>query len=209
MLGIDHYLFFVLSALLLNITPGSDTMYILGRTISQGRSAGMMSVFGIVTGTFAHTLFAAFGLSVVLMQSALAFIVIKWAGAGYLIYLGIRTLLTRQHANDADSIRVEHLKKVYMQGFLTNLLNPKVALFFLAFLPQFISAKGDYGVLPFVLLGLTFIVTGTIWCSLLVIFSDMAARHIRKNHISKYLNKISGIIFVALGLKLLQSSKPS
>jgi RhtB (resistance to homoserine/threonine) family protein len=209
MLGIDHYLLFVLSAVLLNITPGSDTMYILGRTISQGRSAGMMSVFGIVTGTFAHTLFAAFGLSVVLMQSALAFDVIKWAGAGYLIYLGIRTLLTRQHENDAHTIRDEQLKKVYMQGFLTNLLNPKVALFFLAFLPQFVNAKSDYGILPFVLLGLTFIVTGTVWCSLLVIFSDMAARHIRKGHISKYLNKISGIIFVALGLKLLQTSKPS
>jgi RhtB (resistance to homoserine/threonine) family protein len=209
MLGIDHYLLFVLSALLLNITPGSDTMYILGRTLSQGRSAGMMSVFGIVTGTFAHTLFAAFGLSLVLMESALAFNVIKWAGAGYLIYLGLRTLLTRQSEDDAQSMRDEHLKKVYIQGFLTNLLNPKVALFFLAFLPQFVSAKSDYGVLPFVLLGLTFIVTGTVWCSLLVIFSDMAARHIRKGHISKYLNKISGIIFVALGLKLLQTSKPS
>jgi threonine/homoserine/homoserine lactone efflux protein len=129
MLGIDHYLLFVLSALLLNITPGSDTMYILGRTISQGRSAGMMSVFGIVTGTFAHTLFAAFGLSVILMQSALAFNVMKWVSSGYLIYLGLRTLLTRHSKNDADSMRDEHLKKVYMQGFLTNLLNPKVALY--------------------------------------------------------------------------------
>jgi threonine/homoserine/homoserine lactone efflux protein len=205
MLGIDNYHVFVLSAILLNITPGSDTMYILGRTISQGKSAGLMSVFGIVTGTFAHTLFAAFGLSVVLMQSALAFEVIKWAGAGYLIYLGIRSLLTKEYANGAGNIRDKHLKKVYMQGFLTNLLNPKVALFFLAFLPQFVIVKGDYGVLPFVLLGLTFIVTGTIWCSLLVLFSDLAASHIRKGHISKYLNKLSGIIFVALGLKLLQT----
>lgn len=209
MFGIDNYLLFLLSGLLLNITPGSDTIYILSRTISQGRASGMASVFGIISGAVVHTLFAAFGLSVILMKSALIFNMIKWAGAGYLLYLGLKTLFAKRSGNhELDELKAEPLKKIFMQGFLTNLLNPKVALFFLAFLPQFVSTSNEFGALPFILLGLTFICTGTVWCCIIVIFSDMAAGKVRKGSIAGYLNKITGMIYIGLGIKLLQTSKP-
>ncbi|WP_281423178.1 LysE family translocator [Paenibacillus oenotherae] len=95
MLGIEHYTLFVLSGIILNITPGSDTLFILGRTLSQGRSAGIVSVLGIINGAIIHTLLAAIGLSVILVKSAVAFTIVKWAGATYLIYLGVRAILSR------------------------------------------------------------------------------------------------------------------
>jgi threonine/homoserine/homoserine lactone efflux protein len=208
MFGIENYFFFIISGLILNITPGTDTLYILGRTISQGRAAGLVSILGSVTGQVIHTLFSAFGLSLILMKSIIIFSVIKWVGAGYLIFLGIRILVNK----NPDGMSVERLekvvlKKIYIQGLLTNLLNPKVALFFLAFLPQFIIVNNNYGTLPFLFLGLTFITTGTIWCVILVMFSERLTRKIRKSGISKYLNKMTGIIFIALGLKMLKISK--
>ncbi|WP_127532166.1 LysE family translocator [Paenibacillus kobensis] len=208
MFGIEHYPLFLLSGILLNITPGSDTIYILGRTMSQGRSAGMMSVLGIVSGAVAHTMFAAAGLSIILMKSAALFQVMKWAGAGYLIYLGIRSILAKpvSGVNLEDAERTK-LRRIYVQGFLTNLLNPKVALFYLAFLPQFIQANNDYGALPFFILGLTFITTGTLWCMLLVIGSDLMSRRLRKSSLSSVLNKASGVIFIGLGIQLLRANR--
>lgn len=208
MLGIDGYWIFVLSGLMLNITPGSDSLYIFGRSISQGKSAGMMSVFGIISGAVVHTMFAAFGLSAVLMHSALAFNLIKWIGAAYLVYLGYRSIRTKNGGNlDAGLMKQEGWRKIYLQGFLTNLFNPKVALFYLAFMPQFVSADNTYGALPFLVLGLTFIFTGTLWCCFLVIVSDLLTQKIRKSNFGKYLHRITGVIFIGLGLKLLGASR--
>lgn len=208
MLGIEHYAVFIMSGLLLNVTPGSDTIYILTRTISQGRKAGFASVLGIVTGALFHTAFAALGLSVILMKSAVAFQILKWLGAGYLIYLGIKAIA----AKSQDGLAVERgdmqpLRRVYTQGLLTNLLNPKVALFYLAFLPQFIQADNDYGVLPFLILGLTFIVNGTVWCFILVLIADLATRKLRSSKITRYLDKATGAVYVLLGLKLLRTGQ--
>ncbi|WP_438444585.1 LysE family translocator [Gorillibacterium sp. sgz5001074] len=208
MLGIEHYGLFLVSGILLNITPGSDTLYIFGRSLSQGKAAGMMSVFGIISGAMLHTLFAALGLSVILMHSAVAFSVIKWAGAAYLVYMGIKAVRSKTPIGGVSEGRPkEELRRIYLQGLLTNLLNPKVALFYLAFLPQFVSPGHGYGPLPFLLLGLTFITTGTLWCSFLVVASDLARRHLLKGKISLYLNKVTGLIFISLGIKLLSATR--
>ncbi|MBO9600506.1 MAG: LysE family translocator [Cohnella sp.] len=207
MIGIEHYSLFLLSGLLLNITPGNDTLYILGRTISQGKMAGMMSLLGIIMGAFVHTAFAATGLSLILMKSATVFNVIKWVGAGYLLYLGVRALLSKISSEAVvEKQDKTMLKRIFMQGFLTNLFNPKVALFYLAFLPQFISADNAYGALPFIVLGLTFIATGTIWCSLLVVAADFMTRKLRKRNFAGILNRATGAVFIYLGIKLLGTS---
>ncbi|MFC5447913.1 LysE family translocator [Paenibacillus aestuarii] len=208
MLGIDHYFVFLISGLVLNITPGSDTLYILGRSLAQGKGAGMMSVFGIISGAVVHTVLAAFGLSLILMKSVVAFQLIKWLGAAYLFYMGIKALRAKSAAAGVKEMGRTANRKIYMQGFLTNLLNPKVALFYLAFLPQFVSVDNTYGALPFLILGLTFITTGTLWCTLVVIGTDLASRRLRSGAMAKYLNKITGVIFIALGIKLLRAVKP-
>ncbi|WP_123043609.1 LysE family translocator [Cohnella candidum] len=207
MFGIEHYTLFLLSGILLNLTPGTDTLYILSRTVAQGKRAGILSVLGIVSGVFFHTLFAAFGLSVILMQSALAFSVVKWLGAGYLIYIGIKSLKSRANPLVLEQTERTAGKKIYLQGLLTNVLNPKVALFFLAFLPQFIEPDRTTGVLPFILLGLTFIVTGTLWNFVLVWGSSLLTRKLRSGSVAKYLNKISGVVFIGLGIKLLRTTR--
>ncbi len=207
MIGIEHYSLFLLSGILLNITPGNDTLYILGRTVSQGRKAGILSLLGIIMGAFMHTAFAATGLSLILMKSATVFNVIKWVGAGYLLYLGIRALLSK-HSSEAVALEQDKSisKRIFMQGFLTNLFNPKVALFYLAFLPQFISADNAYGALPFIVLGLTFIATGTIWCLLLVVAADFMTRKLRTRNFAGILNRLTGAVFIYLGIKLLRTS---
>lgn len=209
MLGIDHYTVFLVSGLLLNMTPGSDTLYILGRSLAQGRNAGMMSVFGIISGAVVHTVLAAFGLSLILLKSVLAFQLIKWIGAGYLFYMGIKALKSKSNDTGVEKMERTTNRKILMQGFLTNLLNPKVALFYLAFLPQFVSVDNTYGALPFLILGFTFIITGTLWCSLIVLGTDLASRKLRSGSLSKYLNKLTGVIFIALGIKLLSTVKPT
>ncbi|MBW5446325.1 LysE family translocator [Cohnella sp. CFH 77786] len=207
MFGIDHYGLFLLSGVLLNLTPGTDTLYILSRTVAQGKKAGILSVLGISFGALFHTLFAAFGLSVVLMQSALVFNVVKWIGAAYLICLGIQSI--RAKTGPLELQRVEPIigRKIFLQGLLTNVLNPKVALFFLAFLPQFIDPANSAGMLPFVLLGLTFFATGTAWCLVLVWASELMSRKLRRSSFSRYLSKMTGFIFIGLGIRLLSVSR--
>ena len=206
MFGITNYGVFILSGILLNLTPGSDTIYILGRGM-QGRKAGVISALGISTGCLIHTVMAALGLSVILSKSALAFNIIKLLGAGYLIYLGIKSIKSDNSLliQKCNTEKIS-LKKMYFDGVLTNTLNPKVALFFLAFLPQFISPDNAYGAVPFLLLGLTFIITGTVWFLILAILSSIIAEKLKgKNKFSDALNKITGLIFVALGLNLLRA----
>lgn len=205
MLGITNFGAFLVSGIILNITPGSDTIYILSRSISSGKKAGIMSVLGVSSGIIGHTLLAAFGLSALLSRSAAAFNVIKYAGVLYLIYLGIKTLLSSENQILVEAREKHSLKQVYMQGFLTNLLNPKVALFFLAFLPQFVDPGAGLGPLPFIVLGCTFVTTGTLWCLLLAGFSSFATDRLRNNgKITLLLNKLCGFIYIGLGLKLLR-----
>lgn len=208
MWGIEHYWIFIVSSILLNITPGSDTIYILSRSIFQGQKAGVMSVYGIVSGSLVHTLLAGLGLSLILMQSALAFNIVKWIGAAYLIWLGIRSIMAKQEASPSiQAVTTQSNRKIYFQGMMTNVLNPKVALFYLAFIPQFVSPEQTYGAIPFILLGLTFSTTGILWCMLLVLFSSKMAKRLQSSRISTYMNKITGGIFILLGLNLLRTSR--
>ena len=189
MTGIHDLWLFVLSGILLNMTPGVDTLYIVGRGTAQGFRAGAVAAFGIGAGCIVHTLAAALGLSAILATSAAAFMLVKWMGAAYLVYLGVTLLVTRSHKSAAQAQPPASLSMIFAQGFLTNVLNPKVALFFLAFLPQFIAADAPHKALAFVLLGAIFNFNGTLW-NLLVAWSAsglgrrLAARR-RRRHLAQ------------------------
>jgi Putative threonine efflux protein len=203
MLGIQHYETFLLAAILLNLTPGNDTIYILSRTIAQGRKAGVMSVLGIATGSLMHTMFAAVGLSVIIAQSPVIFNIIKYAGAVYLFYIGVRMILSRSHVIKLQQPRNEKYRKIYLQAVLTNVLNPKVALFFISFLPQFIDPAYSNHYVSFLILGLSFTTTGTLWCLLLVLFASfISAAFIKSNKAGSYLTKTCGFILIGLGLRV-------
>lgn len=207
MFGIINFEVFLVAAILLNLTPGTDTMYIVSRSISQGRTAGIYSALGICAGVIVHTLLAAFGLSIILMQSAFLFNVIKIAGAIYLAYLGIGMIISKNEAKEQQSLPKQSNKKIFLQGMITNVTNPKVALFFLAFLPQFIHTNSGISTpIPFIILGLTFALTGGIWCLITAYFSSMATRKLRDNSkVATVLNKLTGIVFIAMGIKLLKT----
>ena len=138
------------SGILLNLTPGQDTLYIVGRSVAQGRRAGVLSVLGIVSGSVVHTLAAAFGLSAILATSAQAFLIVKIAGAAYLTYLGLRMVIERSCTREQPAeFRPDSSWAIYRAGVFTNLLNPKVALFFMAFLPQFVAPTADSTIVVF------------------------------------------------------------
>lgn len=205
MTGIIHFETFLLAGILLNLTPGNDTIFILTKSIAQGRKAGILSVLGIATGSLIHTTLAALGLSIIIAKSVLLFTIIKYAGAAYLIYIGIRMLTDRSKLNLAIAAQNDtvNFKRIYRDAVLTNVLNPKVAMFFIAFLPQFIDPHYQNSVIPFMLLGITFTITGTIWCLILAIFSSFLFLKLRTNpKFSSYLNKICGTILIGLGIKI-------
>src|SRR5216110_3051933 len=144
MFGIHNFGLFLIAGILLNLTPGPDTVYILGRSVAQGREAGVASALGICVGSIFHTCAAALGLSAILATSALAFGAIKMLGGAYLVFLGIKILLDRRkHLSLPSNFRRQSIAAAFRQGVLTNILNPKVALFFLAFLPQFIDPASN------------------------------------------------------------------
>ena len=203
MFGIDNYINFVVIGILLNLTPGNDTIYILTRGISQGRKAAVYSVYGIACGALLHTFFAAIGLSAILTTSAFAYQIVKYLGAGYLVFLGIKCLVSKNTFHFTGSSSMSDLGRIFRQGLLTNLLNPKVALFYFSFLPQFVSTDNTFGSLPFIILGLTFITTGSIWCFFLAFSSSYIGTFFQNNKIvSQGLNKGSGLVFVLLGIKI-------
>ncbi|MBW2653854.1 MAG: LysE family translocator [Deltaproteobacteria bacterium] len=205
MFGIENYPGFILAAIILNLTPGVDTMYILTRSVSHGKNAGLVSVAGIMSGCLVHVLCAAFGLSLILSRSAFIFMLVKWAGAFYLIYLGLKMLLGKNSALKTSPSVYEAMSliKIYKQGVLTNVLNPKVGLFFLSFLPQFINPNHVNGPIPFLILGGTFLVTGTIWCLFLSLTAALMTNTLRHNKIAgTLLQKFSGMIFIGFGLNI-------
>ena len=204
MFGITHYEMFLIAGIILNLTPGSDTIYILSRSIAQGRRAGVYSVIGICSGIAIHTFLAAHGLTMILAQSAIAFNAVKLCGTVYLCYLGITTLLAKESVLISETAEQLPARQIYFQGFLTNVLNPKVAIFFLSFLPQFIQPQSEYGILPFLMLGGTFLATGFVWCLVLVACSSGLTAFLRRNSKAAYvMNKACGGIYLLLGAKML------
>jgi len=204
MFGIHDFGLFLATGILLNLTPGPDTVYILGRSIAQGREAGIASALGISLGSIFHTCAAALGLSAILATSALAFGTIKLIGGTYLIFLGFKMILDRRKQLSLPShFRRRTTLAAFRQGVLTNILNPKVALFFLAFLPQFIDPASNMKIAAFITLGLTFVTTGTIWCLILAWFASVFSERLRANQtISQWLSRTAGALFVFLGLRL-------
>lgn len=211
MFSIQDFPLFLLSAVILNMTPGTDTMYIVARSISQGRRAGFWSVLGISSGSTIHTIAASVGISAVIASSAILFSFIKWVGAGYLFYLGLMLLFRGNNNQESHHQAIETTDisyyRIYQQGLLTNVLNPKVSIFFLAFLPQFVDPKGDYLIFSYLFLGATFIFTGTIWCLGVAYFASLSSEKLRSNvKIRLLLNKITGLIFMSMGIKLIREN---
>ena len=208
LLGIHDLWLFVVSGLLLNITPGPDTLYIVGRSSMQGGRAGAVAALGIGAGTLVHILAASLGLSAILAASATAFTVVKMIGAAYLVYVGISLLRSRSRAPAVGAAYVPAtMRTVFLQGFLTNVLNPKVALFFLAFLPQFVASDAPSKPLAFLFLGAIFDLNGTGW-NLLVAWST-ARLSVRLTGLGAYktwFHRAVGGLFVFVGMKLALSA---
>jgi threonine/homoserine/homoserine lactone efflux protein len=204
MLGIHDYWLFVITGVLLNLAPGQDTFYIVGRSLAQGTRIGIVSALGINAGSVVHTLAAAIGLSAILAASASAFMVLKLVGAAYLVYLGVRMLMASgSTSGPTATLPAQSTWAAFRQGMLTNLLNPKVALFFLAFMPQFIDAESSAKVLAFIVLGATFVLTGTTWCLILALAAGkMRDTFVRRPKRIALISRVTGGVFVLLGLRL-------
>ncbi|OWQ43818.1 lysine transporter LysE [Roseateles noduli] len=228
MLGTHDLGLFIASGLLLNMTPGPDSLLIMARSATQGFRAGSAAALGIGAGTCVHILAAALGLSALLSASTAAFTVVKLLGAAYLVYLGIGMLFKRRAVEDGAANRADDrtgdlaaeegreaiptappaapLRKIFAQGFLTNVLNPKVGLFFLAFVPQFISADATSTAAAFLFLGAVFNVNGMLWCHLLAWSSAVAGARARgqgwARTLGRWLNRGIGALFLAFGVRL-------
>jgi threonine/homoserine/homoserine lactone efflux protein len=213
MLGIHDLGLFLAAGLLLNVTPGPDIAYIVGRSTQYGVRGGVAAALGICAGCFVHISVAAVGLSAALVASASAFTMLKWVGATYLVYVGIRMLTASQPDNPLISTTnlapTARLRMIFLQGLLTNVLNPKVALFFLAFLPQFIPAGASSKVTAFVILGLIFNLTGTLWnLGVAWCAGRLASAHSALHLVRIWVDRLLGVMFVGLGVRLALSEKP-
>jgi threonine/homoserine/homoserine lactone efflux protein len=198
---------FMIAGLVLLLTPGPAVLYIITRSIDQGRRAGLVSVLGVHVGTLAHIFAAAAGISAVLAASATAFSVVKYLGATYLIYLGIRRLLDRTAGSAPGDRRVRPLRRAFLDGVVVNILNPKTALFFLAFLPQFADvSRGSVGV-QILCLALLFVMLGILTDGLYAVSAGAAAQWLR-GHSRVLANErwISGSMYIGLGVAAAVSS---
>jgi threonine/homoserine/homoserine lactone efflux protein len=207
MLGIHDLALFIVSGLVLNITPGPDTAYIVGRSAQLGWRGGALAAIGISSGCLVHIVACAAGLSALLAASSAAFTAVKWLGAAYLFFIGLKMLLSRENAGgpgeEKQSDAATSLRRVFWQGALTNVLNPKVALFFLAFLPQFVTADSAHKALAFLLLGAIFIFNSTLWCLGVAAFAARTAHRIRQSgRAMAWINRALGGMFVYLGARL-------
>ncbi len=210
MTGIIHFETFIITGILLNLTPGNDTIFILSRSMAEGRKVGIASVLGITTGSLIHTSMAAFGLSLIIAKSIILFNIIRYAGAAYLLYIGYKMLRSKTVLGEIDRTthRSVNLLKVYRDAIITNVLNPKVALFFIAFLPQFIDPQAGHTVLSFFILGITFTTTGAAWCMILAYFAAWIAAKLKQNRkFTNYINKTCGLVLIGLGIKVAITGK--
>jgi threonine/homoserine/homoserine lactone efflux protein len=205
--GIHHWPLFIAAGLLLNITPGADMALVVRSAVAQGARAGAAAALGVGAGCWVHTLAAALGLSALLAGSPAAFTALRWVGAAYLVWLGLG-LLRNGGGGDASGTASSHApwRRLFTQGFLTNALNPKVALFFLAFVPQFIAADAPHKAAAFIALGTVFVLNSTLVN--LAIAAAVAALRRRwrdgpgPRRLGVWLNRGVGAAFIALGLKL-------
>ena len=193
--------FFLLAALGLLLIPGPSVLYIITQSVAQGRRAGLASVLGIELASLTHAVAAALGLSALLLTSALAFSVVKYLGAAYLIYLGVRTLLARDESHRPPVQAPKSSAQLVAQGFLVNLLNPKTALFFYAFLPQFVNPSRGAAVGQILLLGALFVLLASCTDSLYALLSSTVGKFLtRKAHFRHIQRYVMGSVYIVLGL---------
>ncbi len=197
-------------AFLLTITPGADTMLVLRSVLSRGQRAGLLTILGISSGLFIHATLSAIGLSVILVRSATAFEIVKMAGAAYLLFLGIqslwRALRSQTHPTDPQSLAPTTARRACLEGLFTNVLNPKVAIFYLAFLPQFI-APGNPVFLKSILLASIHVILGMIWLSLITVMLGQMRAALTRPHVQRALEGLTGMVFLGFGVRLaLESS---
>ena len=224
----QHLLLFVAAGLLLNLTPGPDVLYIVSNALRQGARAGVVAALGINAGCFVHIVAAAVGVSALLAASATAFMVLKWAGAAYLMWVGVRLLVARpaiqrwgspvgspSAAGPAPPYEGGHeeegrsLSSVFRGGFLTNALNPKVAIFFLAFVPQFIAPATEHKALAFLALGCLFNVNSVAVNAGWALAAAWMARRAAVQRGMHWLDRAAGALFIAFGLRLALADNPS
>lgn len=202
---LQNFILFALAALVLNITPGNDMIFVISRSLSYGTKVGVYAALGIGLGCFVHIFASVVGLSVIIQQSKILFYIIRYAGAAYLIFIGIKsfiekpsTMIFNQNQNDKNTNL-----KILRQGTITNVLNPKVSLFFLAFLPQFINNHSENISSQILFLGLWFNFSGTVVNVLIaLLFSKIIAKLSNFQQFWKIQNKISGIVLIGLGLQI-------
>lgn len=205
-LGVQHFLLFVMSAGVFVLTPGIDTVFVINRTLVGGRRLGVMAALGVATGVLVHTLLAALGLAAILASSAALFSLVKYLGAAYLIYLGVMALYQAYQGGAKLDVQAETSPMTpmmaYRSGLLTNVLNPKVALFFLSFFPQFIDVAHLGEALPYVLLGVVYALISVIWLVLLAFVGALFVNYLQSQRARRTMDGVSGAVFVWLGAKL-------
>ncbi len=207
---LQHWLTFLVAAVLLNLSPGPDMAFIIGHTVKSGRKAGFTAMAGIWSGALFHVGFAVVGLSAILATSALAFSIVKYVGAAYLVWLGIQAWRSRDENLNFEGItgKQPSMAKIYWQGLLVNLLNPKVAIFFLAFLPQFVVPGAGSAAAQFLLHGLLIIVVAAAIEPPLILLGDRLAKPLRENRkFRMWLDRSLGSLLILLGIKLAVSQR--
>lgn len=210
-MGIHDLWLFILAGALLNVTPGPDMALVIARSTQNGPRAGIAAALGVGVGTFFHIAAAAVGISALILASAWAFTAVKWVGALYLIYLGIQTVRatfgSAPVAAPVVAVSSASLGQIFRQGVLTNALNPKVAIFFLAFLPQFVDADAPSKAMAFVTLGLIFDTVGTLWNVLVALAAGWLATKAPSQRLKLWLERGIGALFVGVGVKLALSGQ--
>lgn len=212
----QHVLLFVAAGILLNLTPGPDVLYIVSNALRKGARAGVVAALGINAGCFVHIFAAAVGVSALLAASATAFTMLKWAGAAYLVWVGVRLVFAKAAPQRWDSPDVSppacegrDLWGVFRGGFLTNALNPKVAIFFLAFVPQFIAPHTEHQALAFLALGTLFNINSVVINAGWALAAAWMARRDAVRRGMHWLDRAAGAMFIAFGLRLALSDNPS
>ena len=200
--GTNFAMFFLASWVLI-LSPGPDMIYVMTRGLSQGRVAGVFSAVGVTLGLLVHTIFAALGLAVLLQSSALAFSIVKYIGAAYLIYLGIKALKDKSAFSLAKDNAPLNFRTIFLQGMLSNLFNPKIALFFLAFLPQFVNPEIGHMSFQMLLLGIMFAACGFLFLSTLGYFSGRIGSWLfSRPGLAEKIRWLTGGVLLGLGLRL-------
>ncbi|GGN97682.1 LysE family translocator [Saccharibacillus kuerlensis] len=206
----EHFFLFMFMSFMLILLPGPDTGLATQNTILYGRKGGVQTVLGSAGGTLIHTLAAVVGLSALIVKSALLFSIFKYAGALYLIYLGVTSLLALRKAKSspAETLKNRHQSRSpLLQGMLTNTLNPKVAVFFLTFLPQFLAADAE-PLLPFLLMGLTYTIMTVLWMVFYVCLLDRIGAWLKRPSVQNAMQGVTGFVLLGFGVKLALERRP-